>query len=188
MIVTYTPAGSPPQTFPFRPFDMGPEEYEPIEALGLWESLEEFDRAVRHSQRTAWRVALWTCMRRETPDLTLDQVRPRALEVAVRYEPDEELAIAELTLADPDTAPALRAVLEANLPDGPWAIGDAFTLADCAAAPSLFYADWIEEIGPKRPRLAAYRARLLAHPIVSRAVDEGRPYRAFFPLGAPDRD
>jgi glutathione S-transferase len=78
--------------------------------------------------------------------------------------------------------------LEENLGDGPWAVGDAFTLADCAAAPSLFYADWVEEIGPKRPRLAAYRARLLAHPIVARAVDEGRPYRAYFPLGAPDRD
>ncbi|MEO5971999.1 MAG: glutathione S-transferase family protein [Sphingomicrobium sp.] len=69
-----------------------------------------------------------------------------------------------------------------------WAAGEQFTLADCAAAPSLFYADWIERIGPERPRLAAYRARLLAHPAVARAVDEGRPYRAFFPLGAPDRD
>ena len=54
--------------------------------------------------------------------------------------------------------------LEANLGDGPWAVGDGFTLADCAAAPSLFYADWVERIGPDRPRLAAYRARLLAHP------------------------
>jgi glutathione S-transferase len=78
--------------------------------------------------------------------------------------------------------------LEANLGDGPWAAGEAFTLADCAAAPSLFYADWVEEIGPTRPKLAAYRARLLAHPIVARAVDEGRPYRPYFPLGAPDRD
>ena len=78
--------------------------------------------------------------------------------------------------------------LEANLGDGSWAAGDDFTLADCAAAPSLFYADWVEEIGPARPRLAAYRARLLAHPIVARAVDEGRPYRPYFPLGAPDRD
>lgn len=78
--------------------------------------------------------------------------------------------------------------LEANLGDGPWAAGEAFTLADCAAAPSLFYADWIEEIGPQRPKLAAYRARLLAHPTVARAVDEGRPYRQYFPLGAPDRD
>ena len=79
--------------------------------------------------------------------------------------------------------------LEANLGYGPWAAaGEQFTLADCAAAPSLFYADWVEEIGPDRPRLAAYRARLLAHPTVARAVDEGRPYRAYFPLGAPDRD
>ena len=78
--------------------------------------------------------------------------------------------------------------LEEKLGDGPWAVGEEFTLADCAAAPSLFYADWVEEIGPDRPRLAAYRARLLAHPTVKRAVDEGRPYRAYFPLGAPDRD
>lgn len=38
--------------------------------------------------------------------------------------------------------------LEANLGAGPWAVGDAFSLADCAAAPALFYADWVEEIGP----------------------------------------
>jgi glutathione S-transferase len=78
--------------------------------------------------------------------------------------------------------------LEKNLGEGPWAVGDSFTLADCAAAPSLFYADWVDEIGRTRPRLAAYRQRLLAHPQVARAVDEARPYRAFFPLGAPDRD
>ncbi len=78
--------------------------------------------------------------------------------------------------------------LEANLTDEPWAVGEAFTLADCAAAPALFYADWVEEIGGTRPKLAAYRARLLAHPAVARAVDEARPYRPFFPLGAPDRD
>ena len=78
--------------------------------------------------------------------------------------------------------------LDANLGDGSWAAGDNFTLADCAAAPSLFYADWLVEIGPKRPRLASYRARLLAHPVVARAVDEGRPCRQYFPMGAPDRD
>jgi glutathione S-transferase len=69
-----------------------------------------------------------------------------------------------------------------------WAAGETFTLADCAAAPSLFYADWVEPIGARRPKLAAYRARLLAYPSVARAVDEGRPYRPYFPLGAPDRD
>ena len=78
--------------------------------------------------------------------------------------------------------------LETNLPDSEWAVGDSFTLADCAAAPALFYADWVEEIGDSRPKLQAYRARLLAHPTVARAVDEARPYRPYFPLGAPDRD
>src|SRR5690242_6384337 len=40
-----------------------------------------------------------------------------------------------------------------------WAAGGTFTLADCAAAPSLFYADWVQPMGTGRPRLAAYRAR-----------------------------
>ena len=78
--------------------------------------------------------------------------------------------------------------LEANLPESEWAAGDSFTLADCAAAPALFYADWVEEIGEDRPKLKAYRARLLGHPQVSRVVEEARPYRPYFPLGAPDRD
>jgi glutathione S-transferase len=78
--------------------------------------------------------------------------------------------------------------LEANLPDGGWAARDTFTLADCAAAPALFYSDWVEEIGDSRPKLKSYRARLLAHPQVARVVDEARPYRPYFPLGAPDRD
>ena len=71
---------------------------------------------------------------------------------------------------------------------GPWAAGDTFTLADCAAAPSLFYADWVEEIGPAGPRLAAYRARLLAHPAVAAQSTKAAPTAPFFPLGAPDRD
>ena len=69
-----------------------------------------------------------------------------------------------------------------------WAVGDTFTLADCAAAPSLFYADWTHEIPARFTSLKAYRARLLARPSVARAVDGGRPYRHYFPLGAPDRD
>jgi glutathione S-transferase len=70
----------------------------------------------------------------------------------------------------------------------PWAIGDQFTMADCAAAPALFYADWVEPIGPSRPKLNAYRARLLEHPAFARCVEEARPFRPLFPRGAPDRD
>lgn len=69
-----------------------------------------------------------------------------------------------------------------------WIAGDRFTLADCAAAPSLFYADWTHEIPSLYTRLRDYRARLLSHPSVARTVDEARPYRHYFPLGAPARD
>lgn len=69
-----------------------------------------------------------------------------------------------------------------------WAAGEDFSMADCAAAPSLFYADWAHGIDPRFEHLRAYRARLLARPSMARAVDEARPYRNLYPLGAPDRD
>ena len=82
----------------------------------------------------------------------------------------------------------IYAWLDEHLAGRAWVAGATFTLADCAAAPSLFYADWAHEISPTHARLRAYRARLLAYPSVRRAVDEARPYRSYFPLGAPDRD
>ena len=78
--------------------------------------------------------------------------------------------------------------LDTQLAGGGWATPDGFTLADCAAAPSLFYADWVHEIPADCANLRAYRARLLARPSVARAVDGGRAYRHYFPGGAPDRD
>ena len=68
-----------------------------------------------------------------------------------------------------------------------WAAAD-FGLADCAAAPALFYADWVHPVGEGFPNVLAYRRRLLARPSFARAVDEARPYRPLFPQGAPDRD
>jgi glutathione S-transferase len=69
-----------------------------------------------------------------------------------------------------------------------WAAGDRFSLADCSGAPALFYADWVHPIPEKLASLNAYRSRALARPSVARVVDEARPYRHLFPLGAPDRD
>lgn len=77
--------------------------------------------------------------------------------------------------------------LDDHIRDREWAAG-AFSMADCAAAPSLFYADWVRPNDGRFPALAAYRARLLSRPSAARAVDEARPYRAWFPPGAPDRD
>ena len=78
--------------------------------------------------------------------------------------------------------------LDARLAGRRWAAGENFTLADCAGAPSLFYADWVHPIPEALTSLKGYRARALARPSVARAVDEARPYRHLFPLGAPDRD
>ncbi|MFC7300370.1 glutathione S-transferase family protein [Cognatiluteimonas weifangensis] len=78
--------------------------------------------------------------------------------------------------------------LDARMATRAWAAGPDFTLADCAAAPFLFYADWTHPIDARFAHVRAYRQRLLARPSFQRAVDEARPFRAYFPLGAPDRD
>jgi glutathione S-transferase len=82
----------------------------------------------------------------------------------------------------------IYAWLDRRLAGRTWIAGQGFTLADCAAAPSLFYADWAHEIPAARGHLKTYRARLLARPSVARTVEEARPFRNYFPLGAPDRD
>ncbi|QTC90045.1 glutathione S-transferase family protein [Brevundimonas goettingensis] len=96
---------------------------------------------------------------------------------------------------DPYGADQARKMLETSyawlddlMKDRTWAVGETFTLADCAAAPSLFYADWTHRIPEQYVHLLAYRARLLQRPSFARAVDEARRFRHYFPLGAPDRD
>ncbi|AMH43346.1 MULTISPECIES: glutathione S-transferase family protein [Burkholderiaceae] len=96
---------------------------------------------------------------------------------------------------DPHGVADARAMLETayawldkTMASRTWAAGDQFSLADCGAAPFLFYADWTHRIASSFENVVAYRKRLLARPSFARAVDEARPYRAFFPLGAPDRD
>ena len=98
----------------------------------------------------------------------------------VRRKDGLALAVSRLDLA--------YAWLEERLAQKAWAAGPDFTLADCAAAPALFYADWTHRISEAFPVLRAYRARLLARPSFARAVNEARAFRPLFPLGAPDRD
>ena len=97
-------------------------------------------------------------------------------------------------MPDPAMEGRARSVLERSyawldrwLAESPhW--GEVITLVECAAAPSLFYADWVYPIPMDCDRLRQWRAHLLALPAVARCVDEARPYRPYFPLGAPDRD
>ena len=68
---------------------------------------------------------------------------------------------------------------------GPWAVGAAFTLADCAAFPALLFADYAVSLGGW-PELAAYLERLKARPSVARVLREAQPFFKYFPL-ANDR-
>jgi glutathione S-transferase len=64
-----------------------------------------------------------------------------------------------------------------------WATGDAFTMADCAAAPALFYADKVAPLRPAFPHAAAYLERLKQRPSYARVLKEAEPYMQFFPGG-----
>jgi glutathione S-transferase len=77
-------------------------------------------------------------------------------------------------------------VLDQRLGGRTWAVGEAFSLADCAAAPPLFYAGLAEPL-EAHPTLSAYRRRLLARPSVARAIDEAQPYFHMFPATPAER-
>ncbi len=76
--------------------------------------------------------------------------------------------------------------LDGRLAGRTWAAGEAFSLADCAAAPALLYAHWSHAIDASLTHLHAYRRRLLARPSYVRVLDEARPYRSLFPFAIPD--
>ena len=63
-----------------------------------------------------------------------------------------------------------------GMPQGPWAMGDDFTLADCSALPALFYGNMVEPFGAGRKKLAAYFERLKTRPSVTRVLKEAEPY------------
>jgi glutathione S-transferase len=72
-------------------------------------------------------------------------------------------------------------MIEQDMATKTWAMGDAFTMADCAAAPALFYANLVTPFGDTHAHAAAYLGRLMERPSFARAVAEARPYFALFP-------
>jgi len=60
-------------------------------------------------------------------------------------------------------------------------MGDAFSMADCAAAPALFYANMVTPLGSTYPNAAAYLGRLMDRPSFARAIKEAQPYFAMVP-------
>jgi glutathione S-transferase len=76
------------------------------------------------------------------------------------------------------------AIVDAQLGESEWVAGNSFTLADCAAAPALFYSNLVQPFAEER-RVSAYFRRLMARPSFARAVDEARPFRHFLPIDWP---
>lgn len=72
-------------------------------------------------------------------------------------------------------------VLDARMATRRWAIGEAFTMADCAAAPALFYADMQEPLGEAFPHTASYLGRLKARLSFARVLNEAAPYLHMVP-------
>lgn len=73
-------------------------------------------------------------------------------------------------------------LIEEQVAGKSWAIGDEFSLADCAAAPALFYANLVLPFQESHPAAAAYLQRLIERPSFARVIEEARPYRPLFPI------
>jgi glutathione S-transferase len=73
------------------------------------------------------------------------------------------------------------AIIEKEMQSRIWAVGEAFTMADCAAAPALFYANKVEPFGDANSAVRRYHDRLLERPSVARVIEEAQPYFKFFP-------
>ncbi|WP_316205213.1 glutathione S-transferase family protein [Bradyrhizobium sp. SZCCHNS3004] len=73
------------------------------------------------------------------------------------------------------------AILERQLAPAGWAMGDGFSLADCAAMPALFYANKVEPFGETLKGVLAYLDRLKTRPSVARVLKEAEPYFHQFP-------
>lgn len=73
------------------------------------------------------------------------------------------------------------AIIEQDMQSRTWAVGASFTMADCAAAPALFYANKVEPFGDEYPAVRRYHDRLLQRPSVARVIEEAQPYFKLFP-------
>jgi glutathione S-transferase len=80
-----------------------------------------------------------------------------------------------------DTLRRAYDVLERELGVQPWAAGSAFSMADCAAAPALYYANRVAPFSATQPRLTAYLRRLHERPSFARVFEEAQPYLSMFP-------
>lgn len=153
-----------------------------FEATGIIEYLEvkypDTPRLIPADPASAAEVRMWD----RFFDNYINYPQQRLIYQAIGREPDDGESGARWK-AELDKA---YAFLDRRMEGREWAAADQFSLADCAAAPALLYADWTHAMPRDFTNLWAYRDRLLARPSYARALDEARPYRHMFPLGAPE--
>jgi glutathione S-transferase len=153
------------------------------EATIVIEYLDEFypgeTRFIPEGPDSAWKVRMWdrffdNYVHAFMQRLTSERLRPEG---------------AKDSYGEADARAKLRRgyeILEESLPLEPFAMGKAFTLVDCAAAPALFYADLYEPLADK-PKLSAYLDRLMARRSYARALAEAEPFFAMAPTDRPAR-
>jgi glutathione S-transferase len=156
-----------------------------FEATGIIEYLEarfpETTRLIPADPLLAAEVRMWD----RFFDNYVSYPQGRVVYMAIAREPDDGKGGATWK----SMLETSYAVLDRRMAGRNWAVGESFSLTDCAAAPALLYADWTHPIPERFAAVHAYRRRLLGRPSYARALDEARPFRQLFPLGAPvDRD
>lgn len=153
-----------------------------FEATGIIEYLDarfpDTPRLIPADPMAAQEVRMWD----RFFDNYINYPQQRIVYLAIGREPDDGQDGARWK-AEFDKA---YAFLDRRMEGREWAAGGQFSLADCAAAPALLYADWTYAIPRRFENVWAYRDRLLARPSYARALDEARPFRHYFPLGAPE--
>ena len=131
-------------------------------------------RFVPEDPELEWRTHLWD----RFYDLYVDT--PMGKIVADRFRPPGKNDLFGVEQAR-DQLKASYAIADREMADKTWAVGDAFTLADCAAAPALWYADMQQPMGDAFPNLSAYLTRLTERPSFARALKEASPYLSLIP-------
>jgi glutathione S-transferase len=147
------------------------------ESSTIIEYLDAFHRGgvrlVPDDADAAWRVKMWDRVfdhqiHEHMQKVVLDGLRPEDGRDAIGV----EQARAQIR--------AGYAFLEAQINDGPWFMGEAFTMADCAACPALFYGNLVEPLD-KGSKLRAYLERLMARASFARVLEEAEPFFGYVP-------
>jgi glutathione S-transferase len=132
-------------------------------------------RFVPSDADAAWKIRMWDRVYDHYVHVPMQKIVGDSLRPADKTDPYGVEQAASLIRQSYD-------MIQRTMETQRWAAGDAFSLADCAAAPALFYAGTVVPFGPSHRHLAGYFDRLLSRPSYARVLDEAEPYFSMFPM------